>query len=183
MRHRVLGVALVALLVLCGCTDPLAVNFKGSLSREATTSVGVGETTVTPVVFKVAEKKDTVVAEPASPGTGGGTGGGASGSYYARVTPSGVARSTGTIELILMVSSKSGDKVSGAKAMVTCTYTADGDRQSKTYTMTTDAHGFATKIVDATPFDRASKVTISGYAVVNGTRVPINGVGYSTVDF
>lgn len=183
MRHRMLSVVLVVLLVLCGCTDPQAVDYKTSLSRDATMSVGVGEVTMTPVVFRIAEKKETVLVDATGTGASGGTSGGASGSYYARVTPSGVARSTGSIELILMVSSKSGDKVSGAKAMVTCTYTADGDRQSKTYTMITDAHGFATKTVDATPFDRASKVTISGYAIVNGTRVPLNGVGYSTVDF
>lgn len=186
MRCRVTFVLLTVAVALAGCARQTAVQYRGELSQAATMQAGLGEATATPLSVKVAEKKDTAIASEGSSGSDSGTGSSdSSGSYYARIVPSpaGGVRSTGSVNVILLVASRTGGSVSGAKATVTLTFVAGGARQSKTYTIAADSGGRGSKTVDATPFDSATKVSVSATVLVNGTRVRADCSGYSTVDF
>lgn len=188
MRHRVLSVALIGVLVLCGCTDPLAVDYKSSLSREATKSVGVGETTVTPVVFKVAEKKDTVVAV-ASGGSGttvvrgdlhgGDPNGGRAEGTVSPAHPS----SSDPVTISVKVLTFDDLPIAGSKVTVTCRYQSlvayELPVQTMTFTMTSNSAGKCSKTVDPTPFNGPTMVSISGTAVINGRTYRLRCSGYS----
>jgi uncharacterized surface anchored protein len=171
MRRRVLLVALAMSLVLAGCSKPVTARYETSVA-------GLPEIAATPIAFKAAEKKDTAVAIATSSGaTGGSVVQSTSGTYYARVVGQGPLHGSNTAYLSLTVT-RAGKAVSGAKATVTCTYVCAAGRQSRSYTMTTGSDGSATKEILATPYTLDTKVTISGYVLVDGSRVSINGIGF-----
>ena len=180
MRRRILLVALVMLLVLAGCSKPVTAQYESALTREATSVAGLAETGIMPTAFKVAEKKRTEIAVSTGSGaTAGSSGASGNGAYRATVIGIGPIGGDNTATLFLTVS-RAEKPVPGARATVTCTYVSGDGRQSQSYTMTTGADGRATKAVSATPYGSATKVTISGYVLADGSRVTLKGVGYRT---
>lgn len=179
--HRRWGIAvLVASLALAGCARPVAASYESALTQEATPAAGIAEATLTPAAFKVAKKTDTVIAVRASSQNGVSSGSSAvvsKGDYSARVIASSCADS---VTLILLVMSRTGKSVAGAKATVTLNIMAGSSGQSGTYTLTADAHGRAQMTVKAPPAQYQTGMSISGVVTVGGVRVPTNFIGYST---
>ncbi|MGB4593011.1 MAG: hypothetical protein WBI63_04445 [Coriobacteriia bacterium] len=188
MRRVFVIIALVTCAALVGCTTVSAIDYRSSLTEESTRTAGLRETTLPPVAFKAAAKSDTAIAGESSGGITGGSGGGITGGssasaqgYIAQLltSPVGTCSSTGNVTLIAKVYTSDTRRPVAATVYATCTYKCGGS-QSKTYTIKTSTSGAGTKVVDATPYDLPTKVTISGYAMVGGTRVKLSGTSYST---
>lgn len=186
--HRTWGViALVLCTALVGCTAAPNIDYRAALLEESTRTVGLSETTLTPVAFKVVAKSDTPIASEGDIASGSSSGassvtGGLSGlRASAWATPSSPS-SSGSVTITVKVLSTDGKPVSGAKATLTLTYQsmAGAGTQKKTITITTNSSGTGSKTLAATPFSGPTMVSIWGTATGGGTSGGVRGSGYST---
>jgi len=177
MRRITLVAMVFAVLVSAGCAERAPVAYDCELAPESTRTIGVAGVSFDKVAFKRAEKKATYIASAASASSSGS--GSSSASLFARAVASAPLAFESSTRLELTVR-KNGKPASGAKATVICTYSSGAGKQSITYKMTSGADGTATTQIVGSPYGAPTKVTISGYVIVDGQRVTLMGIGYRT---
>lgn len=181
--HRTWGlIALVVCTVLVGCTAAPNIDYRAALPGETTRTSGLSETTLTPVAFKAAPKTDTPIARAsAAAGTDGSTPSAGSFRASGSVIPS-TPDSSGAAKITVKVTTAAGAPIGGAKVVVTVHYSQvmSDNKDSQTYSCTTNSGGFASTTIDASPFNRPTMIQTSIKATVAGQSSFFIGPSFTT---